>query len=139
MRLLGYRAQGTITVRETLLKKVNMEALLLFLNDQDLSSEDRDYIGKNNVTKVSWTEKDNMKWGGSAPEVSVEYDPLTGFMHSFTVIYSRRKAKVPFSANELKDKFKKELAKVGIWLPGDEIMDGFDLGDDEPATAPGKK
>lgn len=139
MRVLGYRAAGLVTVKEKIYKKVNMEALLLFLHDQDLSQEDSDYIGENNLTKVSWTEKDKLKWGGSSPKVSIEYDPFTGFIHELAVVYSRRTAKNAFTAKELKQKFKKELAKVGVWLPGDDFLKGMDFGDEDDTAAQTKK
>jgi hypothetical protein len=95
--------------------------------------------------QVQWRERDKIKWGGSCPEVTLEYDQTTGFLHNMVLTYNRRIAKVPFTALELKNKFIKELAKVGIWMKDDEILKGMDLGDDDDpvkkaqATADAKK
>ena len=58
MRHLGYVAQGTITVRLKIYKAIHKQALDKFISRKLTSVEERDYFARNDIVKITWTEKD---------------------------------------------------------------------------------
>jgi hypothetical protein len=122
MRILSYRSQGLISCHVYVMQKIDLDSLLLYLKNKDLTSEDKEYTAKNTLTKVMWREKDKLMWGGSLPRICIDYDPSTSFIHTYTIEYNRRIAKMGFTANELKEKFRKELEKAGV-LPTEKKLE----------------
>jgi WD repeat-containing protein 35 len=120
MRFLSYQAAGTIALRMRVNARVNLMKLNQYLATKNLGTEDRSFDGINHLLKLTWEETDKKMWGGTVPEMSVEYDEKTSYMLFFTVVYNKREAKrkLALNAYELKTKVAKELDEAGIFEDG---------------------
>merc|ERR1712139_757814 len=80
--------------------------------------------------KVSWREPDKREWGGSAPEVLLEYDEANHWLLKMEITYSRRKAKraMAFNAGELRAKMQQQLETAGVFVKASETSSGGTTG-----------
>jgi len=137
IRLLrGYanKAQGYLSVRLTIMKKIHVDALNKFLAAKKTGEEGRGYQRENDLVSITWQEADKLEWGGNAPRITIEYDEKNGYMFYLTLEYNKRLAKkgIALRAPELKQKINEELTKAGIWdtsedEDGDIISGGVDM------------
>ena len=120
MGILGYQAAGTISMNMRVDRKIRVKSMKAFLQDKDLSVEERFSEGAQDIVRVEWTELDAREWGGTAPVVNLEYDEKNEFLLHINLLYERRKAdpKLCFNASDLKKRLFQELDGAKIW--GDE-------------------
>merc|ERR1712070_472021 len=129
MHYLNYRAQGIITLRMKMMKKINVENLSKYLHTTHISKEDRDYEKVTDVVHVTFEADDKRDWGNARPVISLEYEELNGYMLTMTLAYNRRVAtkNLVFNARELKAKLMDELKAAEVFEE--------ELGDKDDPTA----
>merc|ERR1712054_566226 len=129
MHYLDYRAQGIITLRMKMMKKINVENLSKYLHTKQISTEDREYEKVTDVVNVTFEADDKRDWGGARPVITLEYEELNGYMLNMTLAYNRRVAKknLVFNARELKAKLMDELKAAEVFEE--------ELGDKDDPTA----
>jgi len=117
MHYLNYRAQGIITLRMKMMKKINVENLSKYLHTKQISKEDRDYEKVTDVVNVTFEADDKRDWGNARPVISLEYEELNGYMLTMTLAYNRRVAtkNLVFNARELKAKLMDELKAAEVF------------------------
>jgi len=136
MHYLNYRAQGVITLRMKMMKKINVENLSKYLHTKQISKEDRDYEKVTDVVHVTFEADDKRDWGNARPVISLEYEELNGYMLTMTLAYNRRVAtkNLVFNARELKSKLMDELKAAEVFeeeLGAKDDPAAVELDDDE--------
>lgn len=136
MHYLNYRAQGIITLRMKMMKKINVENLSKYLHTKQISKEDRDYEKVTDVVHVTFEADDKRDWGNARPVISLEYEELNGYMLTMTLAYNRRVAtkNLVFNARELKSKLMDELKAAEVFeeeLGAKDDPAAVELDDDE--------
>jgi hypothetical protein len=116
MRRWQRREQGKIVLQVKLNRKLNMDALRIFLTDKDIMAENREYTTNNSVVEVSWQDMRKAEWGGCCPILTIEYDEKIEYILTASITYFRRKAnpKLKYSSDDLKEKVVFELKENGI-------------------------
>jgi len=132
LRHLAYQASGVINLKIKMLKKINVENLQKYLHSKNIKLEERGYEKVTDTVKVVFVEDDKRDWGGHAPEISMEYEELHGYMLSVAMSYNRRKARanLVFNARELKMKLMDQLKAAEVF---EESIDGLELDEDVQA------
>merc|ERR1711991_716631 len=124
-----FESQGVTTVRLKINRKIFTDRLVEFLEKKERALEDRQYGDKNDIVKVTYTDKMKRDWGGSKPTITFEYDEKNSYLYTITVEYNRRKAKkaIVFRA----EKIKEELHQVAVFDEKGEDVSAEDLAQDK--------
>mmetsp|Transcript_24583 Transcript_24583/g.85476 ORF Transcript_24583/g.85476 Transcript_24583/m.85476 type:complete len:862 (-) Transcript_24583:94-2679(-) len=117
LRRYARHAQGYLSVRLTIMRKIHIDALNKYLATKVTGEEGRGYQRENDMVSITWQEQDKLEWGGNAPRITIEYDEKNGYMMQLVLEYNKRLAKkgIALRAPELKQKINEELTKAGIW------------------------
>eukprot|EP00968_Pinguiococcus_pyrenoidosus_P003085 scaffold183_cov249-Pinguiococcus_pyrenoidosus.AAC.8 len=93
------------------------DKLHILLSTKDISYEEHSYDDFNNITKITYTEKDKQAWGGYSPLIVLEYDAKNSYLLSADLIYNRRLANknLAFRYEELREKLEQEYEEAGLW------------------------
>ena len=128
-----FESQGITTVRLKINRKIFTDRLVEFLEKKERAHEDRQYGDKNDIVKVTYTDKMKRDWGGSKPTITFAYDEKNNYLYTITVEYNRRKAKkaTVFRAEELKEKIMEELHQVAVFDEKGEDVSAEDLAQDK--------
>lgn len=122
-RAVTYNAQGVLTLREVVNRKLDMQNLNKYLQRKgaNITCEERVLLDGNEGVLVSWVEPDKKQWGYFAPTVTLQYDLKTEFLHTIELRYNRRLAKrnLAFNAEELRDRLREDMSTAQIFLVQD--------------------
>ena len=120
-RKMSYNNQGLISLRIKVNARIDMDALRIMMEDQDVINDERKYTINNSVCRATWKERNPKDWGGAAPTISIVYDEATSFLLFMTVKYRRRTAnkKLAFNAAELRVALRDRLKNSGVLLEED--------------------
>ena len=118
-RAMTHNAQGTITLRNTMNKKIHFQNLQKYLQKKgtNICQEERNQVGSNLVCTVSWIEPDKKDWGYFAPKITIQYDINTHFLMYVAIEYNRRLAKrnLAFNAEELHERVQSDFQAANIF------------------------
>ena len=116
MRRWQHREQGKIVLQVKLNRKLNMDALRIFLTDKEIMAENREYTTNNSIVEISWQDMRKQEWGGCSPILTIEYDEKIDYILTASITYFRRKAnqKLKYNSDDLKEKLIFELKENGI-------------------------
>lgn len=82
----------------------------------------------NQIQRSTYVEPDKVKWGGSAPKITLEFDRKNEYLLTATIVYNRARAKVPLSKDELVGIFEEEMSETyRIWDKAGEDHAAQDL------------
>ena len=127
MASVAHKHRGVISLRITYQKPINVEALNAYVSARSnkMIYETRSYELDNDIVKMRWFEKDKRDWGGTAPEIEVEYDEKHSYMLRMTLQYSKRFAKknLSFNAQELKTRLFQDFKAANIFVDDDDDDD----------------
>ena len=134
-RSANYIKQGITTVRLKINRKIFVNKLQQFLRTKVHAQEERSYDDSNDVARITYTDTAKRDWGGSSPEITLEYDERNQYLFTVTVQYNRRKARkaLVFNAEELREKILDELNSMDIWDVKGEDKSKEDLASDKRA------
>lgn len=115
-----YNAQGLITLRETINRKLDIQNFNKYLQRKgaNITTEERRVTqDSNEMVSVSWVEPDKKLWGYFAPRITLHYDLKTHFLHTVELQYNRRLAKrnLAFNAEELRDRLQEDMKEGNIF------------------------
>jgi len=118
-RAMTFNAQGVITLKETVNRKLDMQNLNKYLlrKGNAITTEEHVTAQSNELVSVSWIEPDKREWGYFSPRITLHYDLTTGYLLSLEIQYNRRLAKrnLAFNADELRDRLREDLNAGKIW------------------------
>ena len=117
MRNWNWKASGLIVVYEQVNKPIHTSRLDKYLLDKDKTYEEHTKNVTNETVRLGWREMDKREWGGTRPEIEIEYDKKMEFMLNFKITYPRREVKrsLQFSAQELKAKVYQIFDTQRLW------------------------
>lgn len=128
--------QGVTTIRLKVNRKIFLDKLHKFLASKAHSYEDRKYMDHMSIVTITYTDPAKKDWGGSSPNITLEYDEANSYLFSVVVEYNRRKAKkaTRFNALALKEKILDDLDSMEIWDVKGEDKSHEDLASDKRAN-----
>jgi hypothetical protein len=134
-RSATYKSQGMTTVRLKVNRKIFVNKLQIYLRTKLHTFEERNYDDNNDIVRITYTDAVKRDWGGSAPNITLEYDERNGYLYAIVVQYNRRKAKksLVFNAEELKEKIMDEMNSMDVWDVKGEDRSSQDLASDKRA------
>jgi WD repeat-containing protein 35 len=135
-RSAHYIKQGLTTVRLKINRKIFVAKLNDFLRLKLHSIEERSYDDIQEVVKITYTDNSKQNWGGSKPNITLEYDEKNEYLFAVTVQYNRRMAnkQYVFSADELRERIMAELNTMDVWDVVSEDKSHEDLASDKRAA-----
>ena len=121
MYIGNWKSRGVTTISITVNRRIDTTKLKELIMEKEKTTEERKYIGKKEVVKVTYKEPTPVEWGGSSPFVTLEYDDKNCILLEITIQYNRREAKkdLVLSAHELKQKLMHSLQKKDIFTDED--------------------
>jgi hypothetical protein len=114
---MQFTAMGKLTVAVQIMQKVDMQRFNAYLATKLTALEARDFLERNSMVQVAWSEADREAWGGYAPYIQLEYDAETSFLHHITIHYNRRDAvkSMALTPPELRNKLCDEMLDAQIF------------------------
>lgn len=108
---------GTVTSNIRIMEKCDMSKLKEYIKSKDTRDIIRDYEGNGGTVRARWYENNKSDWGGTKPQITLEYDESNEFLSRASITFSSNKAnkKSKFTCQEIKDKLFLELENKGIW------------------------
>jgi WD repeat-containing protein 35 len=132
----NYVSQGLTTVRLNINRKVYIDKITNFIKTKQYSYDDRQYGDTNDIVRVTYTDNIKQDWGGTKPNIVLEYDERNAFLYTITITYNRREANkaLAFSAEDLREKIMMELNDMDVWDVKGEDNSNDDLAADKRAA-----
>lgn len=114
---MQFTSMGKLTISVKIMQQVSMSRFNAYLATKLTALEAREFMERNSIVHVSWTEADREAWGGYAPYIQLEYDAETAFLHHITIHYNRRDAvkSLALTPPELRNKLCDEMLDSQIF------------------------
>jgi hypothetical protein len=117
---MNQKAQGVTTVRRRYNRPVVATKLGEFLLTKKYTAEELKLSPHNEIIRTSYIEPAET-WGGSSPQITLEFDRKNEYLLSAEIVYNREHAdqNVALNAHDLELKLENEFEEARIWRPLD--------------------
>ena len=112
MHYLGELANGALTLRVKINKKMDVKKFETYLLAKTIEVTDAVSEPHGDLKKAAWNEEDKTLWNGEPPKLEVQYNQTYGFLLSVT--FSVNKRRTNLDENGLFETFMEEMKSNGI-------------------------
>ena len=112
MHYLGELANGALTLRVKINKKMDVKKFETYLLAKTIEVTDAVSEPHGDLKKAAWNEDDKTLWNGEPPKLEVQYNQTYGFLLSVT--FSVNKRRTNLDENGLFETFMEEMKSNGI-------------------------
>lgn len=119
-------ASKVMDVKMILNQECDVNAMHMFLKEKSITKSDTLEADYGHAQRIRWIEQSKSLWGGTKPEILLEYDERHGFLSYVSMHYN--KAEGTFSPKALRDNMMIELLDAGV-LREPEPEEGDEEGD----------
>lgn len=82
-----YKNEGNVTLNIRIMEKCNIEKMNEYLSKKDARDIIRDYEGNGGNIRARWVDKNKNLWGGTEPQITLEYDEVNQFLSRASITY----------------------------------------------------
>jgi hypothetical protein len=93
IQFAGVKSAGILAIRYKINHRINLEALPAFLKDTKPEMEDTETDSRTDVKKLTWDERDRIRWKGRPPKIEIVIDMKNGFLLSAFIQIATRLSK----------------------------------------------
>lgn len=117
MRYLGEKANGALTLRVKVNRKIDVPKLKLYLSTKKIEVADSVAEPLLESRKSTWVETDSVRWRGEPPKIEIQFDQTYGFL--LVCLFQVNARNSNLSENELLDVFFTDLMAHEVLLSKD--------------------
>ena len=128
MRTLGEKANGALTMRVKVNKKIDIDKLHAFLGSRFIDVTDSVSEKKTDIKKSMWVEEDEKYWKGEPPKIEIQYDEAYAFL--LAVIIGVNSRNTELNQKQLIDKFHAVMNKAEVYTNEEDDEDEQGGGED---------
>jgi WD repeat-containing protein 35 len=117
MAYLGEQANGALTVRVKINKKIDVKKLEAFIRTRNIEVTDAISEPHGDLKKATWQETDKVKWQGEPPKIEAQYNETYGFLLAVTFSVNARNTEL--DEGGLLGRFIEDMRSEGILVADD--------------------
>lgn len=122
MRKIGDEAGGVLSIRYRINQRVNLEAMVRYLQNRKPDVEDTESDARSLIKKFSWSETDTKQWKGEPPKIEVHVDMRYGFLLKALIQVASKKSTI--TQDEVTSMFFASMREAGVL--GDTALKGIE-------------
>ena len=112
MHYLGELANGALTLRVKINKKMDVKKFETYLESKVIEVTDAVSEPHGDLKKAAWNEEDKVLWDGEPPKLEVQYNQTYGFL--LAVTFSVNKRRTNLDEGGLLSRFMEEMKSHGV-------------------------
>jgi len=119
MNYLAEKATGVVTLRFTVNREMNLDALRRYLGSKKVQEEEISFEKDKRIKRVAWEENCSATWFNSSPKIELCFDD-----HYLLTVYVSAPKTNMLTENNLRQAFFAELIAAGVILTDEDIEYG---------------
>ena len=80
IKFAGIKSAGVLAIRYKINHRINLDAMPAFLKETKPEMEDSETDSRTDVKKLTWDERDRIRWKGLPPKIEIVVDMKNGFL-----------------------------------------------------------